>query len=323
MAAVCHSFRIKPLRHRFQSRCVHRAAYRLVRPPCRRPAEHVPLLRTGQVIEQTRLTMTEPTLDTRKRLDQVEGSAQLSVRRRAAAGEAPTRRTSLASWASRVSVAVIGLAAFGCVVVRATEPDIQSALPMLALFALVLVGGAVFVVASGMLVVVSRRRHRRKLEKILVAVFAGLVCGALWVLIVATVVNAARPGAMMGPAVLGVGVVTALGAAILLLRPDSLSEVVGLSAMTIGFHSLVLPIGALIAFLVGGAQWLPATSARPALAAVILGVRLAGDPSTVGLSLGGLLLGLFLVFLGDRALRGARRRMSRPRPRFDLSRPDD
>jgi hypothetical protein len=222
-----------------------------------------------------------------------------------------------------VSVAVTGLAASGCVVVRATEPDIQSALPMLALFALLLIGGALFLVVSGILVVVSRRRRRRGLEKILVAVFAGLVCGALWVLIVATVVNAARPGAMMGPAVLGVGVVTALGAAILLLRPGSLSEVAGLSAMTIGFHSLVLPIGALIAFLVGGAQWLPATSARPALTAVILGVRMAGDPSTVGLSLGGLLLGVFLVFIGDRVLRAAGRRLSRSRPRFDLRRPDD
>ena len=291
-----------------------------------RPAEgplSMPLLRTGQVIEQTRLTMTEPTLDTRKRLDQVEGSAQLSVRRWAAAGEAPTRRTSLASWASRVSVAVIGLAAFGCVVVRASEPDSQSAIPAWALLALLLVGGALFLVVSGILVVVSRRRRRRRLEEILVAVFAGSVCGALWVLLVATVVNAARPGAIMGPAVLAVGLVTALGAAILLLRPDSLSEVVGLSAMTIGFHGLLLPIGALIAFLVGGAQWLPVTSARPALAAVILGVRLAGDPSTVGVSLGGLLLGVLLVFIGDRVLRAAGRRMSRSRPRFDLSRHDD
>ena len=225
--------------------------------------------------------MTEPTLDTRKRLDQVKRSVQSSMCR-SAAGGTPTRRTSLASWASRVSVAVIGLAAFGCVVVRATEPDIQAAL----------------------------RRRRRRLKKILVAVFAGSVCGALWVLLVATVVNAARPGAIMGPAVLGVGVVTALGAAILLSRRDSLSEVVGLSAMTIGFHSLVLPIGALIAFLVAGAQWSPATSARPAVTAVILGIRLAGDPSTVGLSLGGLLLGVLLVFLGDRGLRGVSRSSS-------------
>ena len=260
--------------------------------------------------------MTEAKLDARERLDQVKRSVQSSVCP-SATGGTPTRKTSLASWASGVSVAVIGLAAFGCVVVRATEPDIQAALPVLALFALLLVGGALFLVVSGILVVVSGRRHRRRLEKILVAVFAGSVCGALWVLIVATVVNAARPGAIMGPAVLGVGVVTGLGAAILLSRPGSLSEVVGLSAMTIGFHSLVLPIGALMAFLVGGAQ------ARPALAAVILGVRMAGDPSTVGLSLGGLLLGVLLVFIGDRGLRAAGRRMSRSRPRFDLRRPDD
>ena len=72
--------------------------------------------------------------------------------------------------------------------------------------------------------------------------------------------------------------------------------------MTTGFHSLALPIAALISFLVGGAQ-LPAGSARAELSAVILGVRLAGNVATVGLSVGGLLAGIFLVFLGDRLLR--------------------
>jgi len=239
--------------------------------------------------------------------------------RRSRSGQVPTRRTSSASLVSRARVAVIGLAAFGCV--SATDPGSQSAIGAWALLAFLLVGGALYLVVSGILVVVSRRRRRRRVEEILVAVFAGSVCGALWLLLVATVVNAARPGAMMGPAGLGVGVVTALGAAILLSRPDSLSKVAGLSAMAIGFHSLVLPIAALIAFLVEGAQWSEATSARPAVTAVILGIRLAGDPSTVGLSVGGLLLGLFLVFIGDRMLRGAGRRMSKSRPRFDLSRP--
>lgn len=227
--------------------------------------------------------------------------------------QVPTRRTSSASLVSRAGVGVIGLAAFGWV--SATDPGSH------ALLAFLLVGGALYLVVSGILVVVSRRRRRRRVEGILVAVFAGSMCGALWVVLVATVVNAARPGAMMGPAGLGVGVVAALGAVILLSRPDSLSEVAGLSAMTIGFHSLVLPIAALISFLVEGAQWSQATSARPAVTAVILGIRLAGDPSTVGLSVGGLLLGLFLVFIGDRVLRGAGRRMSKLRPRFDLSRP--
>jgi hypothetical protein len=241
----------------------------------------------------------------------------------AAAGQqpvrVPTRRTSRASLVSRARVAVIGLAAFGCV--TATNPDIPSAIPGWAIVAFLLIGGALYLVVSGILVVVSQRRRGRRLGKILVAVFAGSLCGALWVLLVGTVANAARPGAIMGPTVLGVGVVTALGAAILLSRPDSLSSAVGLSTMTIGFHSLVLPIGVLIAFLVGGAQWSETTSARPTVTAVILGIRLAGYPSTVGLSVGGLLLGLFLVFIGDRVLRGAGRRKTKLRSRFDLSRP--
>lgn len=235
------------------------------------------------------------------------------------AAQVPTRRTWRASLASDARVAVIGLAAFGCF--SATEPASQSAVSAWALLAFLLIGGALYLVVSGILVVVSQRRRRRRLEEIFMAVFAGSVCGALWILLVGTVVNAARPGAMIAPAVLGVGVMTALGAAILISRPDSLSEVAGLSVMTIGFHSLVLPIGALIAFVVGGAQWAQATSPRPAVTAVILGIRLAGDPSTVGLSVGGLLFGLLLVFIGDRVLRGARRRMSASRPRFDLSQP--
>ena len=206
------------------------------------------------------------------------------------------------------------------IVGRQTEPGNQFSEPFFFLVFL-LVAVVVFLLCTGIIVLLDRRRRRRMLAKIFVAVLAGSMCGAFWVLLVDTVVKAARPGASMGPAVLGVGVVTAMGAAILLSRPDSLSEVAGLSAMAIGFHSLVLPIAALIAFLVGGAQWSQTTSARPSVTAVILGIRLAGDPSTVGLSVGGLLSGLFLVFIGERVLRGAGRRMRKVAPRFDLSRP--
>ena len=232
--------------------------------------------------------MTEPN-------DQVEGSAQSSVRSDAVCG-APTLRTRLASLASRLRVAVMGLAAFGCVV-RKAEPDNQFSLVDLAF---VLVAGVVFLLCTGIIVLVSSRRRSRQGAKILVALGAGSVCGALWILLVDTVVHAAIPGATNEPAVLVVGVVmAALVAASLLLTPNRLSKVVGLSAMAIGFHSLALPIAALISFLVGGAR--------------------AGDLRTVALSVGGLLVGVFLVFVGDRVLR--RRRRSRSRARFDLSRP--
>jgi len=78
--------------------------------------------------------------------------------------------------------------------------------------------------------------------------------------------------------------------------------------MTVGFHSLALPIGMLVSFLVRGAYWGVAEPGRE-LTAVVLGVRLAGEPSAIGLSVGGLLVGVGLVFIGDRLRRGANRRV--------------
>jgi hypothetical protein len=154
-----------------------------------------------------------------------------------------------------------------------------------------------------------------------VALVAGAVCGALWILLVDTVVNAPRIGATNEPAVLVVGVVTAALVAASLLsslsRPDRLRQVVGLSAMVIGFHCLALPIAALLSLLVRGAPRFPAARG-PALTAVILGTRFVGDLRTVGLSVGGLLVGLCLVFIGDRVLRHPR--MNSLRGRFDRSR---
>ena len=221
-------------------------------------------------------------------------------------------RGSLAPMARRMSIAVLGLAAFGCVA-RPIDTDVPFVTGVFLSSAVV-----VFLVCTGVLVFVSRRRRRRKLAKMLVALTAGLVCGAVWLLLVGTVADAAGFDAMEEPAVLVVGLVTALVAALLLSAPDSLTEVAGFSAMAIGLHSLALPVAALISFVVAGAQRVPAASVRPALTAVILRVRLAGDLSTVGLSVGGLLVGLFFVFVGDRLLRRRRRRSSRAR--FDLGR---
>ncbi len=199
--------------------------------------------------------------------------------------------------------AVISLGTFGCGEISGTEPSRQSALAPWSLFALVLVGGVVFLGASGLLIVLARRRHRRRAGKILVAAFAGTVCGVLWDLLVNLVVGA-RGGGMLGSASLGVGVVTALVVTTFLSRPGRWSTVVGRSTMTTGFHSLALPIGALLSFLVAGARWGTEAHGAGELTAVILGVRLAGEPSTIALSIGGLLLGVVLVFIGDRVLRG-------------------
>ena len=164
-------------------------------------------------------------------------------------------------------------------------------------FPFLLVAGVVFLLSTGFLVFVSSRRRRRKLVKRLVTLVAGSVCGAFWILLIDTAVNPAIPDAMHEPAVLVIGMVTALVAASLLWMANHLSEMVGLSAMAMGFHSLALPIAALISIVAGGAH--------------------AVDVRAVALSIGGLLLGVCLVFVGDRR----RRRRSRSQARFDLGQP--
>lgn len=220
---------------------------------------------------------------------------------------------SLASVAYRIGIAGMGLAAFGCV--RTPRERYDGFLVGGVFFSAVVT----FLICTGSLIFLSSRRRRRALAKIFVALGTASVCGALWILLVDTVLNATIPAAMNGLAILLVGVMTAvLVASSLLLKANRLRELVGLSAMVIGFHALALPIAVLIACLLRGAPWSPAASVRSALIALILRIRLAADLPTVGLSVGGLLLGVFLVFVGDRVL--SRSRRSSSRGRFDLSR---
>jgi hypothetical protein len=261
--------------------------------------------------------MTARMRDRRARLDQAGRSAQSFVRPGAVAG-APTLRAPLTVWASRVGVALVGLTCLsGCVELRVSGPDSPFAIPALALLGF---GMVLFLVFSGIWVVVSRKRRRRRVGKILVAGLAGAACGAFWVLFIHTVGNVGRPGGVPSGALTLLGVVTGLSAAMFLLRLGSLRAVVGGSWVTLGFHSLALPIVALISFLVGGAQLSPAGSGGPELRAVLLGVRLAGSMATVGLSVGGLVVGVCLVWVGDRALRARSGRTGGPGVRFNLGR---
>jgi len=145
-----------------------------------------------------------------------------------------------------------------------------------------------------------RRRRGRTLTRMLVALVAGSVCGALWMLLVDTVANTISTDTIKESAVLLVGVVTALVAALFPSAPTNLRQVAGVSMMVIGFHSLALPIAVLISFVVAGAAWLPGASA---------------ERRAVDLSVAGLLVGVLLVFLGDRALRARRMRVHKHEPR--------
>lgn len=184
--------------------------------------------------------------------------------------------------------------------------DHATAIATVALFGVAVV---LLLVFSGLALLLARRSRRRRWLKLLVAAVAGGICGTLWVLSTATILDAARPiGDTELLSIVAGGGVVALIATVLLSGPGRLREVVGRALLTTGFHSLALPIVALTAFLVGGAQFTPDGGARTetGLSAVMLGVRMAGNVATVGLSVGGLLAGAFLVFLGDRLLRQAR-----------------
>lgn len=134
------------------------------------------------------------------------------------------------------------------------------------------------------------------------AVLAGLVCGGLWIAVAATILDVVRPEVMTLPLSLGVGGVTGLVMAAFCWRPGPSRLVWGRVALTVGLHALALPIAAAIAFGATGI-WPPPETADLGLNLDVFGVRLVGTPATVRLGVGGFVLGLFLVAIGDRAVR--------------------
>jgi hypothetical protein len=134
------------------------------------------------------------------------------------------------------------------------------------------------------------------------AVLAGLVCGGVWMLIATTILDAARPGVMTVPLGLGVGGVTGLAVAAFCWKRGTSRQIWGRVALIMGLHALALPVAAAISFGATGI-WPPPETADLGLSLDVFGVRLVGTPATVRLGVGGFVLGLLLVAIGDRALR--------------------
>jgi hypothetical protein len=157
-------------------------------------------------------------------------------------------------------------------------------------------------------------RERRSLGA---AVLASLACGGLWIAVAITILGVARPGMMTVPLALGVGGVTGLAMAVFCWRPGTSRQIWGRVALTVGFHALALPVAAAISFGATGI-WPPPETADLGLSLDVFGMRLVGTPATVRLGVGGFVLGLLLVAIGDRALgrRGIPDRMRRGRGRL-------
>jgi hypothetical protein len=143
------------------------------------------------------------------------------------------------------------------------------------------------------------QRERRNLGA---AGLAGLVCGGLWMLVATTILEVARPEMTTVPVKLGVGGLTGLAVAAFCWRPGTSRQIWGRVALTVGLHGLALPVAAAISFGATGI-WPPPETADLGLSLDVFGVRLVGTPGTVRLGVGGFVLGLLLVAIGDRALR--------------------
>lgn len=139
------------------------------------------------------------------------------------------------------------------------------------------------------------------------ALVAGALCGGLWALMVGIVLDAAGPGTFSIPLLAAVWAATGLAAAALLARPGSPRQRWGRAAIVLGFHGVALPVAAAISFVVAGAQWSPAAPGSPELGATVLGVRMAATALAIRAGVTGFVVGLLLLAVGDRALRGPRR----------------
>lgn len=160
---------------------------------------------------------------------------------------------------------------------------------------------------------VGRRGQRwpARLAQGLVVMMAGAACGAGSLLVVATIVNAGKPGTLGSAATFGVWVAASLVAAIFVARGRGLGGVVARTCLALGLQGVLLPLATLISFLVAGARLAGSAGTSGERTAVLLGVRLAGSLSAVGLGIGAFCVGMILIVAGDIA----RRRRHRPRSR--------
>jgi hypothetical protein len=163
------------------------------------------------------------------------------------------------------------------------------------------------------------RRPRRwpiRLAKALATLIGGTASGAASLLVVASVVNAGKPGTMTSRSMLAVWAVSSVVAMLFIGRAPLIRRVVTRTCLALGVQGVVLPLATLVSFVVAGTRLAGSAGTDGERTVVVMGVRLAGNLPAVWIGLGGFLLGLALVIVGDRARRRTARRrgVSRSRP---------
>ncbi|HSB41323.1 MAG TPA: hypothetical protein VLK28_05800 [Methylomirabilota bacterium] len=196
--------------------------------------------------------------------------------------------------------------------------------------ALVLVGLIVYLVASLLLWRLmfreppsrgprrGRPRWPVRLAKAVATLSGGAAAGAASLLVVATVVDAGRPGTMSTQAMLAIWAVGSVIAMLFIGRAPLLRRVVTRTCLALGVQGVILPLVTLISFVVAGSRLAGSAGTVGERTVEVLGVRLVGSLPAVGIGLAGFCVGLVLVIVGDRARRRVAKR--RDRRRFRSSR---
>ncbi len=191
--------------------------------------------------------------------------------------------------------------------------------------ALVLVGLLFYVVASLLLWRLllkeappmgphrSRPRWPLRLAKAVATLTGGAAAGAGSVLVIATVVNAGRPGTMTTQAMLAVWAAASVVAMLSIGRAPLIRRVVTRTCLALGVQGVILPLATLVSFVVAGTRLAGSAGTGGERIVEVLGVRLVGNLPAVWIGVGGFCVGLALVVVADRARRRVAKRRSRRR----------
>jgi hypothetical protein len=164
----------------------------------------------------------------------------------------------------------------------------------------------------------SRPRWPRRLAKAFATLVGGTAAGAASLLVIATVVNAGKPGTLTRHAMLAVWAVATVIAMLFIGRAPLIRRVVTRACLAVGVQGVILPLATLVSFIVAGTRLAGSAGTGGERTVEVLGVRLVGNLPAVWIGLGGFCIGLALVILGDRARRRVAKR--RARRRFRSSR---
>jgi hypothetical protein len=164
----------------------------------------------------------------------------------------------------------------------------------------------------------GRPRWPRRLAKALATLVGGAAAGAASLLVVATVVDAGKPGTLAPPAMLAVWAAASVVAMLYIGRAPLIRRVVTRACLAVGVQGVVLPLATLVSFVVAGTRLAGSAGTGGERTVEVCGVRLVGSLPAVWIGLGGFCVGLALVTVSDRARRRVAKR--RARRRFRSSR---